>query len=262
MSMTRLGEKEQAQRTYRNLIAGNVQFPDSAPQCPACLYFDISHPDVIAAMAEAGRPLEVAACTCDSYEARERESRRWGEANLPHRLPGVTPRTFENFNLREGAEAAYRAVVDFVYGSKGPHLITLTGQVGTGKTHLLEAAARVQLELGHTVRYDYVPDLLRELRGSFDDGPSLHELVEWRQGMDLLILDDLGAEKASDWVTQELTSLVDRRYREGARLLVATNLDQAGVKEHSGERLSDRLWDRGETIAVIPLTCGNYRSSA
>jgi len=95
------------------------------------------------------------------------------------------------------------------------------GDVGSGKTLL---ACRILLEMiknnyveGRTsCTYDFVsvPDLLRRLRKAIinQDEETESDIIEHLYDVDYLVLDDLGAEKASDWVLQELYLIVNHRY--------------------------------------------------
>ena len=67
--------------------------------------------------------------------------------------------------------------------------------------------------------------------------------------VDLLHIDDLGAEKRSDWVLEQLYAIVDERYASNRSIVVTTNLDHEQLKEQIGERTVSRLAQMCETAA-------------
>ncbi len=121
--------------------------------------------------------------------------------------------------------------------------IWFTGDTGTGKTTLAMLVSRETLRAGRTVAIYSVPRLLAEIRNTFDDGSdsSYAELFNKLTSVDLLHLDDLGAEQQTDWVLEQLYSIINERYEDGRALVVTTNLDEAALKDQIGERTVSRL---------------------
>jgi DNA replication protein DnaC len=120
----------------------------------------------------------------------------------------------------------------------------LMGDVGTGKTTLAMIASKAALEAGRTVAIYSLPDLLRRIRRTFGDGqgePSHDQFFERLVSVDLLHLDDLGAEKASEWVMEELYSLINRRWEDERAVMVTTNLGQDELEKQIGPRIVSRL---------------------
>ena len=180
--------------------------------------------------------------------------RQW--SNLPAKTE-----TFESFDLLEGTQEAAAAALAFALG-KGPHILLLTGGAGRGKTHLLQSIGRVCLDAGRSVRYELVAELLDRLRATYnrDAEESYNEAIDRCHQVNVLLLDDIGLEKPSEWVVEKVTALVDERYRNGRRLAVATNKTRAQITETMGFRLASRLWDMTpETVKVVHLTCADYR---
>ncbi|KKM67523.1 hypothetical protein LCGC14_1470280 [marine sediment metagenome] len=123
--------------------------------------------------------------------------------------------------------------------------VVLNGVVGTGKTHLAVAALVHAItdrrELG---AYWYVPTLLDEIRRRYNAGEGVEDaqtFIDRLASTPILLLDDLGAERATDWAVEQLTTLLDRRLRGDATTLVTTNF--TGIKEASN-KLSDRAGSR------------------
>lgn len=127
------------------------------------------------------------------------------------------------------------------------------GDVGTGKTTLAMLVSRHALEAGRSVAIYSLPRLLAELRRTFDEG-SRHthiERLDRLAAVDLLHLDDLGAENTTPWVLEELYSIINTRYEEQRTVLVTTNVtDPEQLREQIGVRTVSRL---DEMCDDIPL---------
>ena len=120
-----------------------------------------------------------------------------------------------------------------------------TGDVGTGKTTLAMLVSRAAMEAERTVAIYSLPRLLAMLRGTYDEGArfSLSGLIDRLCSVDLLHVDDVGAEQTTPWVLEQLYSIVNTRYEDGRAILVTTNLDDARLREQIGERTVSRLYE-------------------
>ncbi len=139
----------------------------------------------------------------------------------------------------------------------------LAGITGCGKSHILEAIGRRCLDLGQTVKYVTTEDYLYRLRANY--GSDKHDpIVDECYDVDVLLLDEIGGESNSSTSTQsEIRTLVDRRYRNGKRMAIATNLDQKEMVAGLGERLASRIWDTGTgDVAHLILKAPDYRRIA
>src|SRR5206468_2198623 len=88
--------------------------------------------------------------------------------------------------------------------------LLLAGATGTGKTHLAVAALKSLIEKGHQgVFYDY-QNLLDRIRASFDHAAGASDREAYRAAMDapVLLLDDLGSHRVTDWVEDTVTSII------------------------------------------------------
>jgi DNA replication protein DnaC len=120
----------------------------------------------------------------------------------------------------------------------------IMGDVGTGKTTLAMLVSKAALEAGRSVAIYSLPKLLARIRRTYDaetGEQSYLDLFERLAAVDLLHIDDLGAEKSSDWVLEQLYALVNERYERGHSILVTTNLDQQALEEQIGARTVSRL---------------------
>ncbi|MBA3866424.1 MAG: ATP-binding protein [Solirubrobacterales bacterium] len=139
--------------------------------------------------------------------------------------------------------------------------VWLYGGPGTGKTTLGMLVSRMALEAGHSVAIYSLPKLLARIRRTYDAAPggdSYLTFFERLTAVDLLHIDDLGAEKRSDWVLEQLYALVNERYESQRSILVTTNLDEPELKEQIGERTVSRLVEMCGSC-MIPLHGDDHR---
>jgi DNA replication protein DnaC len=123
--------------------------------------------------------------------------------------------------------------------------IWFVGGVGTGKTTLAMLISKAAMEADRTVAIYSLPRLLALLRDTYDDDAqySLNELIDRLCSVDLLHIDDVGAEQSSPWVLEQLYTIVNTRYEDGKALLLTTNLDHEALEEQIGPRTVSRIYE-------------------
>jgi DNA replication protein DnaC len=128
----------------------------------------------------------------------------------------------------------------------------LFGSVGTGKTTLAMLVSKAALDAGRSVAIYSLPRLLAEIRTTFDDDArsSYTELLDRLADVDLLHVDDVGAEKTSDWVLEQLYAIINARYEEERSVVITTNLEREDLVTQITERTVSRL---EEMCEVLPL---------
>ncbi len=125
------------------------------------------------------------------------------------------------------------------------------GPVGTGKTTLAMLVAQAALSAGRTVAIYSLPDLLRKIRRTFDTG-SHDDLFDRLTAVDLLHIDDIGAEQTTPWVLEELYSIVNARYEEQRSMVITTNiLDREALCEQISERTVSRLTEMCDELPLL-----------
>jgi DNA replication protein DnaC len=117
------------------------------------------------------------------------------------------------------------------------------GGIGTGKTTLAMLVSQAALSAGHGVAIYSLPRLLAQIRETFESDleASYTSLMDRLTDVDLLHLDDVGAEKTSPWVLEQLYAIVNARYEAERAVLITTNLERAPLAEQIGERTVSRL---------------------
>lgn len=116
------------------------------------------------------------------------------------------------------------------------------GPVGTGKTTLAMLVSRAALEAGRSVAIYSLPRLLNEIRDIHRAERSHIDLLDRLTAVDLLHVDDVGAERTNEWVLEELYSIVNSRYEEQRSIVITTNIDDHdALCEQIGARTVSRL---------------------
>ncbi|MCB9483162.1 MAG: ATP-binding protein [Dehalococcoidia bacterium] len=156
---------------------------------------------------------------------------------------------------RKSLEAAYRDALKWARDPEG-WLVFLGGN-GCGKTHLAAAIANVRLDQGARVAFATVPDLLDELRATYaPDAPRRYDQL-FRSLLDaeVLILDDLGAQKSSPWAEEKLYQLLNHRHVARAYTVVTTNKRLGDIEPRIASRLADK-----EVSLLREITAPDYRT--
>jgi DNA replication protein DnaC len=126
------------------------------------------------------------------------------------------------------------------------------GSVGTGKTTLAMLVSRSALDAGRSVAIYSLPRLLAEIRATFeaDSEGSYVDFLDRLAAVDLLHIDDVGAERTSDWVLEQLYAIVNARYEDERSVMITTNLERDELVEQIRERTVSRL---EEMCTLVPL---------
>jgi DNA replication protein DnaC len=125
------------------------------------------------------------------------------------------------------------------------------GPVGTGKTTLAMLVSKAAIKTGRSVAIYSLPRLLNEIRETHTLKRSHLDLIDRLTAVDLLHIDDVGAERTTDWVLEELYSIVNARYEDARSIVITTNiLDRAALCEQITERTVSRLTEMCDEIPV------------
>lgn len=117
--------------------------------------------------------------------------------------------------------------------------LLLLGPTGTGKTHQAYGALREAVSYPATIRWEAVgsADLVAETRGAKNVDDVLARYIK----ADLLLLDDLGVAKASEWTEEVTYRVIDARYRECRPGIFTSNIAAPKLRDLLGERVASRL---------------------
>jgi DNA replication protein DnaC len=182
-------------------------------------------------------------CGCLERRVRGAATKRLG-AGIPKRFRGVSferkPICDLDPEIIRHVRAFVRRIEDNVEAGRG---LWFYGDVGTGKTSLAMLVSKSALEADRSVAIYSVPRLLAEIKETYerDSGDSYMRLFRRLCAVDLLQLDDLGAERPTEWVLEQLYSIVNERWQDGRSIVVTTNLDAGALSEQLGARTVSRM---------------------
>ena len=126
------------------------------------------------------------------------------------------------------------------------------GPVGTGKTTLAMLVSKAALAAGRSVAIYSLPRLLNEIRDTHRAERSHVALLDRLTAVDLLHIDDVGAERTTDWVLEELYSIVNGRYEDQRSIVLTTNiLDREALCEQISERTVSRLTEMCDELPLL-----------
>jgi len=163
--------------------------------------------------------------------------------NLPEKSEH---KTFDTFEVRSKSGGEAKALSQrLARGDDNVVFLTLMSDTGLGKSHLSIAVCRAWLSRGLAARYCFVPELLDDIRNSYKNdeltGRSHSQLMNLLETVPLLVLDDLGTEKKSEWVCETLQTIIDCRARNALPLLVTTNKPLNQLPNDDEGRIRSRL---------------------
>ena len=188
------------------------------------------------------------------------------------------PRRFWDHTFDTYPAKGKREVERFVDSWDGKQNLLLTGGYGVGKTGLIAAALRrmaarysntpvEQLGMSYGNNRERKPiffastvSLTDALRAGYNDG-TFQETLNWAKSCRLLVLDDLGSEKATEWVQERLFSIIDDRYGAMLPTWATSNLGPEQLAQQIGERAFWRLIENGQLIQVNGPNLRDRRSA-
>ena len=170
--------------------------------------------------------------------------------------------TKSSFETYEGGDVVKNLCSELANKAKD---ILLCGKTGCGKTHLAVAMLLKRIEIDDYLDDSFpktifitVPELLFEIRQTYnnkDIDRTEQDIVDKYSEAALLVLDDLGAEKATEWAESTLYLIIDRRNRNKKWTIVTSNLTLQEIENTLGARIASRLSD----MKVVNIKLPDYR---
>lgn len=173
------------------------------------------------------------------------------ESNLGRRFK---ERTFENFESKT-LERAYKTAFEYAKRfekNKGESLLFM-GTPGTGKTHLAAAITNYVIrEFGIPVKFGTFTDILESIKKTFRSA-SDEEVIENLVSVPLLVIDDLGKERKSEWSNSILYTVINRRYEDYLPVIITTNETMETLKKNVGEATLSRLIEMCDGVKMVGM---------
>ena len=220
-------------------------------------------------------------CSC---QAEQEIALRLRRARIPASFAGCTLLNFTPCpHTQRGLLMARHYAAEFIPGMKDLALpgLLFTGTVGVGKTHLGAGILRQLIESkGIEGRFVTVPQLLDRLRSSYDAGAreSQAEILKPILAADLVVIDELGAARPSDWVFETIELLIGSLYNNARPVIVTTNYQnlapggrpataeneyaRAARPETLGDRIGGRMWSRLQQMCTaVDMSGPDWRAN-
>ena len=180
--------------------------------------------------------------------------------------PKLRTKSFDNFRTDGVSESVREAFTKTMKSAETGESLVLAGSVGTGKTHLATALLVRAIQSGQQGLSRSVPALMNRLR-SFGPRGDYQEVLNAAIRCDVLVLDDLGAERCTDWVGEQLYILIDERYTANRHTVVTTNFptpedlithldadygrhELYATTNYAGQRIVSRLCEMGAWVTL------------
>jgi DNA replication protein DnaC len=220
-------------------------------------------------------------CRCQRAAVSEH---RITAARVPKRYQHCSLDSYEtgfrgaDSSMRQAHQTARRFVDAYPVETDGKGLL-ITGSVGVGKTHLAVGLllALIEEKSVQALFYDY-RELLKQIQHSYNPQVNSTELDVLKPVFDaeVLILDELGAQKPTDWVWDTVALILNTRYNDKRTTIITTNyadLPPAGAglsaatraarEETLGDRIGERMRSRlAEMCVRVEMTGADFRQSA
>lgn len=194
----------------------------------------------------------IPSCNCleikmqEEYEERERrlEKERLQNKIKKYKDISVIDKKLLNANFIKAEQDKHiklcqKYAEKFVKIGTAPQGLLLHGSVGTGKTFATACIANYLMENGKTVLVMNLGLYLIKLKKEWDEAES--NVLEYVKHCDLLVIDDFGVEKVTEFVLDKAFALIDTRYRAEKPLIITTNLSMRDIENKFGSRIADRL---------------------
>ena len=196
-------------------------------------------------------------CACqkaerDAHKERERREEVERQRRICFMESNMASWTFENDDRRTPklSDAMMRYADNFAEFRKDNKGLLLYGSVGTGKTYYAACIANRLLDNGYRVLMTNFARLTNQIQGMFE---GKQEYIDSLNRYSLLIIDDLGAERKSEFMQEMVFNIIDSRYRSGLPFIITTNLTGDELKkpqEIGYSRIYDRILERCFPIEI------------
>lgn len=220
---------------FRRLLEAGRRAPEPEIElvCPRCKGAGWLRLDVQPGHQDFGRIIE---CKCGLVAARRAQVYR-AASRIPEEYADLDLTTYPDRRIASD-------VADWWYEPQAPWLM-LVGDLGVGKTGLQIGLVKRALSDGRSALYRPFVELLSDIRATYRSRdasePDEADLMRACKSVDVLALDDLGADRATGWAQDRLYEILNHRYNERRRTILTTNLGPDEMEAHVGDRILARI---------------------
>lgn len=247
----------------------------STPVCPHCGGFGVT-------LIQRKGERFVVECSC---RMERKSSQRWQRARVPERYAHCSLENFDTEfrgvhpSLGMALMATRRFAEGYPLETAGRGLL-FTGSIGAGKTHLAVGLLRDLIEQrGATGIFCDYRDLLKQIQNSYNPQVATTEMEILRPvfNAEVLVLDELGAVKPTDWVWDTVAHVLNTRYNDKRTTIITTNYEncastlvraqvhdsiqrqsaKAKFEETLGDRIGDRMYSRLQEMCITVTMQGD-----
>lgn len=210
---------------------------------------------------------------CDEEREQEREAaireekersrrdcldRLHARSGIPKRFEGRTLADYKT--SKEGQKRALRISQRMAEGGSDGASLVFCGKPGTGKTHLACGIAREWIQAGRPATFETVLSAIRLIKSTYGSASETTEsdAISALTGVDLLILDEVGAQLGTEHEKMLLFEIINERYQEMRSTILISNLTKDELTDYLGDRVMDRFRESG---AVVAFDWNSYRGS-
>lgn len=220
---------------YKRLIelGKQAQPEDVTLTCPRCKDAGWLRLDAPTSSPDFGQLVK---CRCGLVDRRQAKIYT-AKSRIPEEYAGLDLTTYPDQKIAGTVEDWWRR-------PQSPWLL-LGGDLGVGKTGLTISVVKLALAEGKAALYRPFVELLSDIRATFRtrdaSEPDEADLMNTCKSVELLALDDLGAERVTGWAQERLFEILNHRYNERRRTILSTNLGPVELEEHVGDRIFSRI---------------------
>ena len=241
----------------KDLKPEDLQDKDDSPNCEKCPGLEncptkgylISHEEIDGKMYQVYNKCS----RLKMYETQIRYSRNIRTSGLPK---AYLSKTFDNYDASLN-ERSIERIKQYLKNKewRNGHGLFITGPVGCGKTHIASAIVHELAKENIYTLFVFVPDFLDEIRDFYheddEDDYDRENPFELAKQSTVLVLDDLGTEKITEWAREKLLQLINYRMSHQLATIITTNLSLKDISERLGERIHSRIENMCEVINII-----------
>ncbi len=175
------------------------------------------------------------------------------KTTVKKRLLERIPARFLRAKLEEISSKLKKYAEKFEKKNQGIYLL---GPVGCGKTHSVYAIAINLIIRGFDVKIYKLPRLLNSIRSSFSKKETKNNFehnittIEEISNVDVLIIDDIGVERPTEWVLEQLYNIIDTRYENMKTTIFTSNYDLNDLADKTSDRIVSRILEMTDVFSL------------